>query len=238
MKTILQLAGLYFILVAFCSCTDYPGSKIKIDPEFGTFTDTRDGYQYKTVKINDQVWFAENLRYLPAVSPSSVGSLTTAHYYVYDYQGNIVNEAIMHSNYEVYGAFYNWEAARISCPSGWRLPSDDDFKTLEFVLGLEPVGADMIEWRYGGDVGKQLKSNTLWENDGGGTNSSGFKALPAGYKNGIPVFDDLLKFTHFWTATADGTEKAYHRSLRANLDGVYRNRFSRDGGFSVRCMKE
>ncbi|HPJ60225.1 MAG TPA: FISUMP domain-containing protein, partial [Bacteroidales bacterium] len=70
-----------------------------------------DGKNYPVVTLGSQIWMAENLAYLPAVSPSSIGSDTEKHYYVYDYQGTNVNEAKATVNYLTYGVLYNWPAA-------------------------------------------------------------------------------------------------------------------------------
>ncbi|MDA0732641.1 MAG: hypothetical protein O2837_07255, partial [Bacteroidetes bacterium] len=71
---------------------------------------SHDGYDYSTVLIGDQCWFAENCRYLPEVSPSNEGNTTDPYYYVYGYEGTDVAAAMSTSNYATYGVLYNWPA--------------------------------------------------------------------------------------------------------------------------------
>ncbi len=138
--------------------------------ETGTFTDSRDGHEYNWIKICNQVWMAENLTYLPSVSPSSAGSYTDPYYYVYGYQGNSVSEAKATSNYATYGVLYNWPATMAGasssstnpcgvqgvCPDGWHLPSDAEWIELEMHLGMSQADADNEGWR-GTDEGGKLK---------------------------------------------------------------------------------
>jgi uncharacterized protein (TIGR02145 family) len=74
---------------------------------------------------------AENLKYLPSVSPSEDQSETEPHYYVYDYQGTNVSDAKATANFKKYGVLYNWPAAMEACPPGTRLPTDEEWHILE-----------------------------------------------------------------------------------------------------------
>ena len=99
---------------------------------------THQGYEYDIVEIGGQCWFAENCRYLPEVSPSSEGSETDPYYYVYGYEGTDVASAMSTSNYATYGVLYNWPAVMTEgiCPSGWHIPSDGEWQTMEMSLGM------------------------------------------------------------------------------------------------------
>ena len=115
------------------------------------FTDERDGNTYCTVKIGDQVWMAENLRYLPYVNSLSETAETfsdnwaadTVRCFVYGYDGTDVNEAKMTDNYLKYGVLYNLPILFIAplghesdtiCPAGWHIPSDSEWSRMEVFL--------------------------------------------------------------------------------------------------------
>jgi len=84
MKTRILLLIYFILLLSSCKKEN---EAILIQ---GNFTDIRDDRIYETIKIDKQWWMAENLAYLPSVSPSSQGSATVPYYYVYDYQGTDV----------------------------------------------------------------------------------------------------------------------------------------------------
>ncbi|MDF1551297.1 MAG: FISUMP domain-containing protein, partial [Bacteroidales bacterium] len=86
--------------------------------EYLTFTDERDGHEYKYTKIGDQYWMAENLAYIPHVGPAGENSGI----WVYGYTGTSVEEAKKTENYKLFGCLYDWEAAKVYCPKGWHLP--------------------------------------------------------------------------------------------------------------------
>ena len=99
------------------------------------FIDPRDFNIYPTVQIGTQCWMAKNLAYLPSVVEPGTGSGTTPYYYVYDYTGTDVSAAKQHLNYTTYGVLYNWPAALTACPTGWHLPTDAEFITLNNTTG-------------------------------------------------------------------------------------------------------
>ncbi|MEZ5106155.1 MAG: FISUMP domain-containing protein [Draconibacterium sp.] len=221
---------------------------------FDLFTDPRDGKTYRTVKIGNQTWFAENLAYLPSIFPAQDGSYTQPRYYIYDYNGTDVTIAKQQSNYAIYGVLYNWPAASISCPSGWHLPSDDEWKQLEMTLGMTHEQADKLGYR-GTDQGDQLKANYGWRNNGNGTNSSCFTAMPGGFCfpgniniiNGnynIGYFGGISYRGDWWTSnipgsTTSGNEYgAFERYIFSDSNKIGAAGFSGYIGYSVRCIKD
>lgn len=138
-----KISFIIIALLAFCACEkDRP---VKFDLEYSTFTDNRDGYEYKTVTIDGTTWLAENFRYLPSVDGNDVDTVSFdgPRYYVYNYNGTDVNEAKATDEYKKYGVLYNYEAAVKSCPDGWRLPTKDDFAKL-----IKSVNNDKVN-KYG-----------------------------------------------------------------------------------------
>ncbi len=203
----------------------------------GTFIDSRDGKTYCYGIIGNQTWMVENLAYLPYVSNSDEGSKNNPIYYVHGYEGNSVILAKASYNYEKYGVLYNWEAAKTACPSGWHLPSDYDWKTLERYLGMSESEANDIGWR-GTDEGNKLKSTSGWNNNGNGTNESGFSALAGGYRDIDGYFYSLGGRANFWSSTESSTNHAWYRRLSNGYSEIYRYDYDKKYGFSVRCVRD
>ena len=204
------------------------------------FIDPRDGNRYKIVQIGNQIWMAENLKYLPSVSPSNVGSETDPFYYVYGYQGTNILAAKATDNYKTYGVLYNWEAAKASCPKGWHLPSDTEYKILEMYLGMTQAQVDAEGWR-GTDQGGKLKEagTTHWISPNtGATNSSGFTALPAGFRSTDGSFHYVGSYASFWSSSASSSSNAWRRHLSTSYSTVYRSSSTEAYGFSVRCLRD
>lgn len=198
----------------------YPGK-----PTGVKFTDSRDGKVYKTVIIGEQVWMAENLAYLPVVSPSYTISMKDRHYYVYDYKGIDVNTARATDNYQTYGVLYNWPAAMEACPSGWHLPSDAEWTELINYLGGELVAGN-----------KMKETGTSHWGTTGGTNESGFTALPSGGLTGSG-FGLMRSFAFFWSSTI---KENYCPNLWNVCygPGVGNTSQSKLLAYSVRCIKD
>lgn len=202
----------------------------------GTFTDSRDGHVYNWVKIGDQTWMAENLAYLPYINYVSSGSRTESFYYIYDYFGSDIINAKLSINYLNYGVLYNWSAAIHSCPEGWHLPSDSEWKQLELALGMTQDQIELSGSR-GTDQGKLLKNTSGWINNGNGTNSFGFNGLPAGRRDMFNVFNNLGGYAYWWTNSMPDSAPIY-RGLLAGSIKINRGTYSREFGFSVRCIKD
>lgn len=224
------------------------------------FTDTRDGKVYKTVKIGDQCWMAENLAYLPSVSSWADGSYISPYYYVYGYEGTDVDAAKAHPNYAIYGVLYNWYAAMDGapssslvpsqvkgvCPDGWHLPSKDEWAILENYLIDNGYG-------FGGDgpdVAKSVAYTQYWDpstisgtpgNDQASNNSSGFSGLPSGRRS-YPGFFYRGSYTYWWSATESQTpygNTVWSCGLGYVVDILRVLDTSPSGdGYSVRCVKD
>jgi len=213
------------------------------DDTKGTYSDPRDEHSYKTVKIGEQLWMAENLAWLPYVSPSPDGSNTDKHYYVYGFEGFNTDSAKATKNFTSYGVLYNWEAAQTACPPGWHLPTDEEWMELELFLGMNLEDMDNGFWRDSGEVGKKIKSDTGWVMDDenwGGDNSSKFSALPAGIKIYSGGFFGLLgkgNYCYFWSATEAGESSAWFRCVYQDTGPIGRGNDGKAYGFSVRCLK-
>lgn len=206
-------------------------------PVNGFYKDSRDSREYWWVRINGQVWMAENLAYLPAVNPLEVFSTTDPLYYIYGYNGTSATDARKAANYNQYGVLYNWPAARSACPAGWHLPDDDEWKTLERFLGMSQADADSSGARQSGAVGRKIKSGSGWDYEGGGDNSAGLNALPGGYRSYGGSFEGLGQGAGFWSSTENSATTAWYRGLVFYGSYVHRLFYGKIDGFSVRCIQ-
>ena len=206
--------------------------------EYGTLTDERDGQTYKTVKIGDQVWMAENLNYSDSAKTASLKGKS----WCYDNDSD---------NCVKYGRLYTWAAAIDSvkffteksldcgygktcalpdtvqgiCPSGWRLPRMLDWEVLFAAVGGEEI------------AGKILKTQTGWNSNGNGVDAVGFSGWPAGDGNGRGSSDFKGAGTYFWSSTESGVYGAYFISLYYSIESAFLNHNDKDYAYSVRCVK-
>lgn len=207
----------------------------------GTFKDSRDDSRYNWVRIGVQVWMAENLAFLPSVSPSANGSATDPYYYVYGFESTHTDSARTEFNFSQYGVLYNWAAAIKACPRGWHLPTDNEWKVLEKYLGMNESDAHAISWRNSGGVGGMLKdtSSLLWSGpNAGAANSCSFRAIPGGSRYSHGGFTSLGDVALFWTKTETDSLFSWHRGLSYAGAGILRAAYYRSNGMSVRCIKD
>jgi len=236
-----KIVCLFLLIVGILGCTNNL-DELLTDSILttGTFIDFRDNHEYKWVKIGNQIWMAENLAYLPIVNLVKADTTNLSNYYVYGYNGTDVNAAKAIRNYADYGVLYDWSAALISCPAGWHLPSDAEWKQLEIALGMPQIEDDdkIDPISRGIMLGNQMKTKSGWNSDGNGSNSSGFSGLPGGYRFSNGSFCFIGSFGHWWTATDGSDIFAWGRGLGYNTSSVFRNSNFKENGFSVRCIKD
>jgi len=185
-----------------------------------------DGNEYKTVKIGNQEWMAENLKVTKYRNGESISDC-----WVYD---NDENNAI------TYGRLYSWAAvvdSRNIAPLGWHVPTDEEWTELEMYMGMSQADADTGLWR-GTDEGKKLYSTTGWKTKVTGTDDYGFTALPAGYRYESGRSQDMDYFAKFWSTTESTATRARSRMLAHNESGVFRGSAYKSGGYSVRCLRD
>ncbi|MFO7617782.1 MAG: FISUMP domain-containing protein [Bacteroidales bacterium] len=209
----LQMAFASLLILSSCR----PGP-VEVEAD-GSFTDERDGQEYRYVYVGSRAWMMENLNYQAA---SGAGS--------WCYQSD-------DRNCQEYGRLYTWDAAMSACPTGWRLPSDQDWKELETHLGMVRSEVDSIGWRESAHLGIQLKATWDWNSGGTGENVSRFTALPAGFRDENGTFRFIGDLTTFWSSTWTDEEHAWGRALIYHGSGVYRWAYLKSGAYSVRCVR-
>jgi len=228
-------------------------------PEYGSMTDERDGSVYKTVKIGQQVWFAENLKTtqykdgtdIPFGEGVDLISLDVEdRVFYFDTFGDA-------RNVETYGRLYTYGAAiKGICPAGWHVSTDGDWLVMEMELGMSYEESMHLHFdtRRGSEiVPKLMATPDLWPYSFG-TNESGFNALPAGYKtlgeSRHPSYAYFGEKAYFLTTTR-GPEGVYYNGNRPLNNAVRRNfevepnriSLNRDSNiplgyaYSVRCVE-
>jgi uncharacterized protein (TIGR02145 family) len=200
----------------------------------GASTVTFDDHTYALVGIGTQCWFAENLRSDSYLNGDPIpGNLSDAQWMSTGSGAQAVYNTDPGS-LATYGRLYNWYAVNDSrglCPSGFHVPSDGEWMTLEMALGMTSSQANATYWR-GTDQGTQMKT-TSW----GGTNSSGFSALPGGARSPNGSYNGQGNYGDWWSSSPDGTH-AWNRTLYPSFSNVYRYINQTRYGFSVRCVRD
>lgn len=234
---------------------DAPGG-FNPDLSYGTLTDY-DGNIYKTIEIANQNWMAENLKVshyadgtpVPFVSDDVAWSMMGETDRAYCWYNNL-------SEYgDTCGALYSWTGAMNGalafsestgavqgvCPDGWHLPGDEEWKVLEMYLGMSQEAADKYDWR-GTDEGAQLKERGFsnWEIPNvGADNTSGFTALPGGFRSNTGAFFGYGWYATFWSASDKiDSDSFWYRVLNYEKQGVYRYYSDGNQGLSVRCVED
>ncbi|MDA8695896.1 hypothetical protein N9L83_02990 [Flavobacteriales bacterium] len=198
------------------------------------------GYDYSTVLIGEQCWFAENLRSGQYSNGDAILTGLSQSDWIETNDGAACAQEDDESNIEEFGLLYNFFAVsdeRSVCPNGWHVPSDEEWMEMEMTLGMSENDADSTGWR-GTDQGTQMKTNYGWNNGGNGMNSSGFSGLPGGYRTSdFGVFFDAGESALLWSSSPNGSSSAWYRGLADDKESIKRSLvINRQAGFSVRCL--
>jgi uncharacterized protein (TIGR02145 family) len=214
----------------------------KLSGETGTMTDI-DGNVYKTIKIGNQVWMAENLKVTRYRNGDPIPNVTNQDQWEKLRSGAYCAYNNNNGNVSTYGLLYNWYAiddSRNIAPEGWHMPTDEEWKELEMHLGMSRSEADDTGWR-GTDEGGKLKEagTTHWSSpNSGATNSSGFTALPGGYRYSGGAFNNVGNYGFWWDPSADFSNDAWTRALHCDSSAVVRATSNKQRGYSVRLLRD
>ncbi len=196
-----------------------------------------DGNIYKTVKIGNQIWMAENLKVTHYRNGDVIPNLQDDDEWDNE-DGSCCSYANNKANSEIYGLLYNWFAVndkRQIAPEGWHVPTDSEWQELVDFLGGDALAGGKMKSPGTIDGGDGLWSGLNKST----TNESGFSALPGGYRYNSGVFDGIGTNAYFWSATESTGGTAWHRYLYHGNSEVSRYDYGwKQGGYSIRCIKD
>ncbi len=235
----------YFIISAFVATFVFSCKKDKeaapVIHEMGTVTDF-EGNIYKTVKIGNQWWMAENLKTKKYCNGYQVRNGQDS----VDWVQSSGAYCLYQNNPAAPGFLYNWFAVTDTsklAPIGWHIPSDEEWKILERTLGMSSGDADNVGWR-GVDEGGKLKIESLngWSSyqNVWSTNESGFTALAGSCRlfNNTFGAPGLQATGFWWSSTECSSKNVWYRYLDYKNSNVFRSHSNKQYGFSVRCVKD
>jgi uncharacterized protein (TIGR02145 family) len=207
-------------------------SFIACDQQKSTFTDHRDGKEYKIVKIGTQIWMAENLNY--AVEDSKC------------YDNDL-------ANCNKYGRLYNWNDAIEVCPKKWHLPSKKEWQTLVNFVGGNEVTGKMLKaengWKwekkcenkpteYKGPYAKFMREGARFIYDCEGTDEYGFSALPSGLNLGGNNFKLVGDQGYWWSASEFNSNSAWSIFIVYTSSSMLDQYHYKPLLFAVRCLQD
>ena len=188
-------------------------------------------YSIRVVEIGNQIWMLENLNVDRFRNGDRIPQARTRE----EWERASRNEQPAWCYYDndpenggEFGKLYNWYAVndpRGLAPRGWKIPSNADWRRLSSNLGGDQI------------AGHQMKSRSGWDENGNGTNTSGFAGVPGGYRYPNGQYSGIGKFAFFWSSTETDTRFASSRFLdyRGRRLRSYDHR--KDHALSVRCIK-
>jgi len=206
---------------------------------FTTKIEDIDGNTYNIVTIGTQVWMAENLKTTKYNNGDSIHLITYSDPR-YNFTGTYCNYDNLPSYKEDYGLLYNFYAvvdSRNLCPSGWHVPTEDEWKTLiAFEGGVDSAGAKLKE------VGTEH-----WNGQNIATNRSGFSARGGGNRyidlDGIGRYEHFKNYGIFWTSSIFdyedyGLKYAFQHAMANGNSYLGSAVVRKEYGNSVRCIKK
>ncbi len=208
-----------------------------------------DGNVYQIVKIGNQWWMAENLKVTHYRNGDAIPNVTNADQWIELATGAYCNYNNDTIHVASYGRLYNWYAVKDSrniAPEGWHVPTDiwtDDWNELEMDLGMSQTQAGLSMWRGRDEGGKLKEQGTAhWNSPNtGATDSSGFSALPGGYRDVRGAGDyyyNMGFYSAFWTSAEYDSNLAWSRWLAYSRSQVYRGYDDKRLGYSIRCVRD
>ena len=203
----------------------------------GIFIDTRDGLKYKWVRINNQIWMAENLNSIKYRNGDLIGSTVPYNLDISNSKQNASPKyewayAAIDRYALLYGRLYTWYAAMDSrgiCPIGWHLPNNEEWESLIVYLGGVYVA--------GGKLKERGLVNWVLPNEGA-ENSYGFTALPSGYRSSIGSYKRVGYSGYWWSSSGGSTTYAWSWYIIYDSKIMNKNEFDKSYGFSIRCIKD
>ena len=229
--------------------TAYGDEKSFTTDQIKTVTDI-DGNVYTTVTIGTQVWMAENLKVTKYRNGDAIPNVTDDTQWSNLTIGAYCNYANNTTNANTYGRLYNWYTIGTGnlCPTGWHVPIDAEWATLrEYLIANGynfdgSTGANAIAKSLASAIGWPFSSllgtvgNTDYPEK---RNVTGFTALPGGNRGTDGAFSFIGEQGDWWLATEVYGVNAWYLWLGYDYIAVVENySFSKNGGFSVRCLKD
>ena len=208
---------------------------------------TFDGYTYKTVKIGNQEWFAENLRTTVYANGDGIPYSRTDESWKIQKMGMRCPYDHDELRSAHYGQLYNGYAVRDErglCPSGWHVPTDEEWQELEMFLGMSLADAGVTGTRGSGElcIGTKLKARSGWQEGGNGTDDVGFSILPGGLRDSPDFAFTLADTAGFWWSSSvsfwsSKQQSLWHRSI-GRKTFINRGEVGPRLGLSVRCIRD
>jgi uncharacterized protein (TIGR02145 family) len=211
----------------------------------GSATDYN-GNSYKPVTLGTQTWFAENLKTTTYNDGTTIPNVTDGTAWAALTTGAQCDYDNTPANTTTYGKLYNWYAVNTGklCPTGWHVPSDAEWTTLQTYLIANGYNYDGST--SGNYIAKSMASTTGWNsstntgaigNTPSTNNTSGFTALPGGNRYFNGTFYDIGLNGSWWSSTEDDSSGADGRSLGYDDDHLSSYYDYEVSGFSVRCLR-